>query len=65
MADDKKPPGQKIVATSVAASPIGAVAAWAWNGVSPDYPMTPEVAAAMSPLLGAALAYLASWLPKP
>ena len=56
---------KKITGNAAIAAPVGAVLAWAWNGFISEPQMSAEVAAALSPLVGAALAYLVSWLPHP
>ena len=56
---------KRITGQGVAAAPVGAIVAWLWNGFIPNLQMTPEVAAALSPLIGVVLAYLVSWLPHP
>ena len=47
------------------AAGLGALTAWAWNGLFPGYAMTPEVAVAMSAMLVPIFAYLAAFLPEP
>ena len=56
---------KKITGNAAIAAPVGAVLAWAWNGFVIEPQMSPEVAAALSPIIGVALAYLVSWLPHP
>lgn len=55
----------KITGSSIAAAPLGAVVAWAWNGFVGEPAMTVEVSAVIAGLLGVVVAYLVSWLPKP
>lgn len=50
---------------AVAAAPLAAIIAWAWNGSFPDMQMTVEVAGAMGGVVGPAVAWLVSWLPAP
>lgn len=57
----------KVVPNSMlAGGGIGALVAWAWNGIFPEYPMTAEVAAvAGATVIGPIVAYIVSWVPKP
>ena len=53
-------PSKKVTAGGIGGAGLGLVIAWAWNMMMPDSPMPPEVAAAIAPLLGAAVAYFVS-----
>jgi len=41
---------------------IGLLIVWAWNGLNPDYPMSPEVGGAVGGLFGGYLAPIATAL---
>lgn len=53
-------PSRKVTAGGVGGVGLGVVIAWVWNMMMPANPMPPEVAAAVAPLLGAAVAYFVS-----
>ncbi len=56
---------KRVVGQSATAASLGAVVAWFWNGMLPDFQMTPEVAGALGGIIGPVVAYLVSWLPQP
>ncbi len=47
------------------AAGVAAIAAWAWNGLVPSYPMGPEVAVGVAGLLATLFVWVAAFLPKP
>lgn len=62
---EKKPPMNKMVVTTASGAGLGPIVVWAWNGLVPDYQMEGEMVAAVGPVVGAIVAYLICWLPKP
>jgi uncharacterized membrane protein YccC len=54
----------RVTGNAMAGGGVGAVLAWGWNGLFPDYQMPAEVAAALAPLVGAVVAWAVSWVPK-
>ncbi len=61
-----KPKNRRIKGSApVAASGVGALVAFTWNGLMPGYPMDAIVAAAVAPIIGEAVKWMLAWLPDP